>query len=110
MDITPHFFWEHSPQEILDIINSKNKVLEFNRKNEYIRDYYLANTIVGFLGPLLSKDVKPPELWNCAPGYIFEKEKAQIEELRKEQELALHKERMREFVMRFNEIRNSKKL
>ena len=110
MDITPHFFWEHSPQEILDIINSKNKVLEFNRKNDYIRDYYLANTIVGFLGPLLSKDVKPPELWNCAPEYIFEKEKVQIEELRKEQELALHKERMREFVTRFNEIRNSKKL
>lgn len=43
--ITPTLFWEYSIQEITDIIDSRNRVLEFNRKNEYIRDYYLAKRL-----------------------------------------------------------------
>ena len=103
--ITPALFWDYSIQEITDIIDSRNRVLEFNRKNEYIRDYYLAKSVVEWLAPMLSKDAKPPELWNCAPDYVFEKEKEEIEKKRVEYELELHKERMREFAMRFNSQR-----
>lgn len=55
---------------------------------------------------MLSKDAKPPELWNCAPDYVFKKEKEEFEKQRIERELVIHKERMREFAKRFNSQRS----
>jgi len=50
---------------------------------------------------LFSNDAKPLEVWDYAPE-LFQEEKEQVERARQEQEMRLHKERMRAFAESHN--------
>lgn len=64
-------------------------------------NYSLAGYIRNFIASILSNDFKAPTLYELYPE-LFKKE---LENKDIEQELQLHKERFREYAMRYNEKR-----
>lgn len=101
---SPFDFWEYTTAEILDLINSFNRVYLQKKKDKTLENYRLSQMIANHVSLLLSNEAKLLDVWEYAPE-LFEKEKKQIEEQRKRQEALLHKEQMRAFAERFNRIR-----
>ncbi len=101
---SPFDFWEYTMAEILDLINSFNRVYLQKKKDKTLENYRLSQMIANHVSLLLSNEVKLLDVWEYAPE-LFEKEKKQIEEQRKIQEALLHKEQMRAFAERFNRMR-----
>ena len=67
-------------------------------------NYSLASYIRNFVGSILSKDVEIPTLYELYPD-VFKEELENKDKKKIEQELTLHKERFREYAMRYNEKR-----
>lgn len=67
-------------------------------------NYSLASYIRSFVGSILSKDVEVPTLYELYPE-LFKQELENKDKEMIEQELQLHKERFREYAMRYNEKR-----
>lgn len=64
-------------------------------------NYSLAGFIRNFVASILSSDFKAPTLYELYPELF----KQELENKDIEQELQLHKERFREYAMRYNEKR-----
>lgn len=94
-------FWDLTVLEIRDMIESYNRVTIQKQKEKIIESYRLSQMIANNVSMLLSKDAKPLEVWDYAPE-LFEKEREQVEQARLDQELRLHKERMRMFAESHN--------
>lgn len=105
--IKPYEFWEYSLDEIKDLIEVYKKHQEEKTKETIMYNYSLANFIRIFIGSILSKDVEIPNIYELYPD-IFKDELEKNRKERIEQELLLHKERMREYAVRMNELRKSK--
>lgn len=97
----PLDFWDLTVLEIRDMIESYNRITIQKQKEKIIESYRLSQMITNNVSMLLSKDAKPLEVWNYAPE-LFEKEREQVEQARLDQELRLHKERMRMFAESHN--------
>lgn len=97
----PLDFWVLTVLEIRDMIESYNRVTIQKQKEKIIESYRLSQMIANNVSMLLSKDAKPLEVWDYAPE-LFEKEREQVEQARLDQELRLHKERMRMFAESHN--------
>lgn len=97
----PLDFWDLTVLEIRDMIESYNRVMIQKQKEKIIESYRLSQMIANNVSMLLSKDAKPLEVWDYAPE-LFEKEREQVEQARLDQELRLHKERMRMFAESHN--------
>ena len=97
----PLVFWDLTVLEIRDLIESYNRVRIQERKEKIIDSYRLSQMIANNVSLLLSNDAKPLEVWDYAPE-LFQEEKEQVEKARQEQEMRLHKERMRAFVESHN--------
>lgn len=93
--------------EIRDLIKVYTKHKEEKTKETIMYNYSLANYIRIFIGSILSKDVEIPNIYELYPD-IFKDELEKNRKERIEQELLLHKERMREYAVRMNELRKSK--
>lgn len=97
----PLVFWDLTVLEIRDLIESYNRVRIQERKEKIIDSYRLSQMIANNVSLLLSNDAKPLEVWDYAPE-LFQEEKEQVEKARQEQEMRLHKERMRAFAESHN--------
>lgn len=102
--IGPFDFWEYTVGEVLDVIASYNRTQTQKQKEKVISEYRLSQMIAHQVSAVLSKDAKLPDIWEFAPA-LFEDERQQVEQARREQELLLHRERMRLFAERFNQRR-----
>lgn len=102
--VSPCEFWEYSPGEVTDIIESFVRKEKNRTKEKLMYNYQLATYIKLFVGSLLSKDIEVPELYDMYPE-IFKDERKSIEKEKIEKELKLHKERMRQFAIRHNQNR-----
>lgn len=97
----PLVFWDLTVLEIRDLIESYNRVRTQERKEKIIDSYRLSQMIANNVSLLLSNDAKPLEVWDYAPE-LFQEEKEQVERVRQEQEMRVHKERMRIFAESHN--------
>nr|DAK18835.1 MAG TPA: hypothetical protein [Caudoviricetes sp.] len=97
----PLVFWDLTVLEIRDLIESYNRVRIQERKEKIIDSYRLSQMIANNVSLLFSNDAKPLEVWDYAPE-LFQEEKEQVEKARQEQEMRLHKERMRAFAESHN--------
>jgi hypothetical protein len=97
----PLVFWDLTVLEIREMIESYNRVKKQERKEKIIDSYRLSQMIANNVSLLLSNDAKLLEIWDYAPE-LFQEEKEQVEKARQEQEMRVHKERMRLFAESHN--------
>lgn len=97
----PLDFWDLTILEIRDMIESHNRVTIQKQKEKIVESYRLSQMIANNVSLLLSKEAKPLDVWDYAPE-LFQEEKEQVERARQEQEMRLHKERMRAFAESHN--------
>ena len=97
----PLDFWDLTILEIRDMIESHNRVTIQKQKEKIVESYRLSQMIANNVSLLLSKEAKPLEIWDYAPE-LFQDEKEQVEKARQEQEVRVHKERMRSFAESHN--------
>ncbi len=97
----PLDFWDLTVLEIREMIESYNRVTIQKQKEKIVESYRLSQMIANNVSLLLSKDAKPLEVWDYAPE-LFQEEREQVERARQEQEMRMHKERMRAFAESHN--------
>ena len=97
----PLDFWDLTILEIRDMIESHNRVTVQKQKEKIVESYRLSQMIANNVSLLLSKEAKPFDVWDYAPD-LFQEEKDQVEKARQEEEMRLHKERMRAFAESHN--------
>lgn len=97
----PLDFWDLTILEIRDMIESHNRVTIQKQKEKIVESYRLSQMIANNVSLLLSKEAKPLDVWDYAPE-LFQEERDQVEKARKEQEMRMHKERMRAFAESHN--------
>ena len=97
----PLDFWDLTILEIRDMIESHNRVTIQKQKEKIVESYRLSQMIANNVSLLLSKEAKPLDVWDYAPE-LFQEERDQIEKARQEQEMRMHKERMRAFAESHN--------
>lgn len=100
----PFDFWEYTPLEILDLVESFNRVYIQKKKEKIIESYRLSQMIANHVSLLISNEARVLDVWEYAPE-LFNEEKAQVEEQRRQQQVLQHKEQMRAFAERFNRMR-----
>lgn len=83
------------------MIESHNRVTIQKQKEKIVESYRLSQMIANNVSLLLSKDAKPLDVWDYAPE-LFKDERARVEKARQEQEMRMHKERMRAFAESHN--------
>lgn len=103
--ILPDQFWGYSLSEIIDLIKSYQRIEKRRMKDTVIYNYQLANLIKLTVGSLLSDEINTPDIYELYPD-MFNEEKIISDKERIEKELLLHKERMRDFAIRFNKNRS----
>nr|DAV19462.1 MAG TPA: hypothetical protein [Caudoviricetes sp.] len=97
----PLDFWDLTILEIKDMIESHNRVTIQKQKEKIVESYRLSQMIANNVSLLLSKEAKPLDVWDYAPD-LFQEERDQVEKARQEQEMRMHKERMRAFAESHN--------
>ena len=97
----PLDFWDLTILEIRDMIESHNRVTIQKQKEKIVESYRLSQMIANNVSLLLSKDAKPLDVWDYAPD-LFQEERDQVEKARQQEEMQLHKERMRAFAESHN--------
>ena len=97
----PLDFWDLTILEIRDMIESHNRVTIQKQKEKIVESYRLSQMIANNVSLLLSKEAKPLDVWDYAPE-LFQEERDQVEKARQEQEMKMHKERMRAFAESHN--------
>lgn len=97
----PLDFWDLTILEIRDMIESHNRVTIQKQKEKIVESYRLSQMIANNVSLLLSKEAKPLDVWDYAPE-LFQEERNQVEKARQEQEMRMHKERMRAFAESHN--------
>lgn len=97
----PLDFWDLTILEIRDMIESHNRVTIQKQKEKIVESYRLSQMIANNVSLLLSKEAKPLDIWDYAPD-LFQEERDQVEKARQEQEMRMHKERMRAFAESHN--------
>lgn len=97
----PLDFWDLTILEIRDMIESHNRVTIQKQKEKIVESYRLSQMIANNVSLLISKDAKPLDVWDYAPD-LFQEERDQVEKARQEEEMRLHKERMRAFAESHN--------
>lgn len=97
----PLDFWDLTILEIKDMIESHNRVTIQKQKEKIVESYRLSQMIANNVSLLLSKEAKPLDVWDYAPE-LFQEERNQVEKARQEQEMKMHKERMRAFAESHN--------
>nr|DAS68135.1 MAG TPA: hypothetical protein [Caudoviricetes sp.] len=97
----PLDFWDLTILEIRDMIESHNRVTIQRQKEKIVESYRLSQMIANNVSLLLSKEAKPLDVWDYAPD-LFQEERDQVEKARQEQEMRMHKERMRAFAESHN--------
>lgn len=97
----PLDFWDLTILEIRDMIESHNRVTIKRQKEKIVESYRLSQMIANNVSLLLSKGAKPLDVWDYAPD-LFQEERDQVEKARQEQEMRMHKERMRAFAESHN--------
>jgi len=97
----PLDFWDLTILEIRDMIESHNRVTIQKQKEKIVESYRLSQMIANNVSLLLSKEAKPLDVWDYAPD-LFQEERNQVEKARQEQEMRMHKERMRAFAESHN--------
>ena len=97
----PLDFWDLTILEIRDMIESHNRVMIQKQKEKIVESYRLSQMIANNVSLLFSNDAKPLDIWVYAPD-LFQEERSQVEKARQEQEMKMHKERMRAFAESHN--------
>ena len=96
-------FWNYGVDEIIDIIESHRRVEKAKIKQEISNNYMQAFMIRDCVASLFDEKVKPKQLYEIYPDLFVEgKEKEVAEELQRQNELEINKERLRAFAERFN--------
>ncbi len=97
----PLDFWDLTILEIRDMIESHNRITIQKQKEKIVESYRLSQMIANNVSLLLSKEAKLLDVWDYAPE-LFKEERAKVEKARQEQEMRMHKERMRAFAESHN--------
>lgn len=96
-----------SIDEIQDKIQSFNRVKKMKLKEKVANNYSLSLMIRQAIGSILDKDTEMQSLYTFYPE-LFKEEKEFQDKEDVEKQLLIHKERMRDFAMRFNEKRKNR--
>lgn len=94
-------FWNYGVDEIIDIIESHRRVEKAKIKQEISNNYMQAFMIRDCVASLFDEKVKPKQLYEIYPD-LFVEDKEVAEELQRQNELEINKERLRAFAERFN--------
>ena len=97
--ISPEAFWEYTPQEIVDILESRNRSRRNELKRTLANSYTLSRMIADQVWS--DKDHKPPKLWDYNPE-LFEEERKRYEEEQREAELAQYIDQRKAYAAEFN--------
>ena len=94
-------FWNYGVDEVIDIIESHRRVEKAKIKQEISNNYMQAFMIRDGVASLFDEKVKPKQLYEIYPDLFVEGKKV-AEELQHQNELEIHKEKLRAFAERFN--------
>ena len=94
-------FWNYGVDEVIDIIESHRRVEKAKIKQELSNNYMQAFMIRDCVASLFDDKVKPKQLHEIYPD-LFQEEQKVAEELQRQNELEINKERLRAFAERFN--------
>lgn len=100
-------FWNLSLVEIQDHLESHERKERRQTKQRLIEKHFLAKDIAQYVSLILngSKEAEIMELWDYFPK-LFHEEKPEVEEKRKNHDVAVHKAQMIDFAHRFNHARS----
>ena len=99
--ISAEFFWNSSPYEIFDRMESEKRRRREERKEKVLDLFLLARVIGQTLFPPKNRK-EPPHPWDYYPD-LFEKEKADYEKAQTAGEVEKVREQRRAYAKRFNE-------
>lgn len=96
-------FWNMSLPEIEDTIESYVRQEERQKKQNLLFIHFAARDIGQYVNLVLngSEDAELKELWDFFPE-LFKTEQKEAEKQRREQQLAVYKAQMKDFVARHN--------
>ena len=94
-------FWNYGVDEVIDIIETHRRVEKTKIKQEISNNYMQAFMIRDCMASLFDDKVKSKQLHEIYPD-LFVEEKEVAEELQRQNELEIHKEKLRAFAERFN--------
>lgn len=101
MGMDPDEFWNHSPNEIYDILDAKLYREKQEEKRRIDKIFTLAQVITRYMFPK-DENTKPPHPWDYYPD-LFEEEKERYEKSEEDTELDDFKARRKAFYKRFND-------
>ena len=97
-------FWDSSPMELYDFMESYNRRETRRLKQTAMMQYNQAVMIAQQWANLKDKDFKPAEIWDFYPE-LFADEKKKYEEEQAAEEWEAFKERRREYAAAWNRRR-----
>lgn len=107
--ILPDEFWDSSYSEILDRIESHNRIEERKKKESIAANYELAALVGLHVAKIFDEDkqVSIPMMWDMYPA-LFAGERAEYEEKQKKALMAQYKAQMIDYSLRHNNHNKSK--
>ena len=97
-------FWDMTVGEVAETVEAINKKEEIKLKQQAIMDYTQAKTLISGIAALFSKDEEMLQI-DQAYEWLFEKETKKIEEDKKNAQLEINKQRMKEYAEYVNKRR-----
>lgn len=94
-----------TPAEVGRYVESRQRVMKREAKEQAARDWTLADLIGRSVARLYSKDAKMPEIWDAYPA-LFGEEKQAIEDAREKRRDELSAERFKQFAQSFSKRHN----
>lgn len=101
-EITPEAFWNYSPLEICDLVESYKKRQRQQVKQKVMRGFILAEVLTRNLTREKGEEIPHP--WEYYPE-LFEEERKNYETEKEKQEIENYKEARRAYVQEFNRRR-----
>lgn len=107
MGIPVSTFWDSSPNEIIDLMESCQRRRERERKERIWDDFVAAEVQAVNVSAFLMSDKKEPvRPWDYYPE-LFAKEKGSFKELEEKQKFEEYKEQRKAYIREFNSRMNS---
>lgn len=99
---SPSLFWDSSLGDIIDIIEAKQEKIRLEDKEKILLADFVAMRTSEYVARLIDMNAKVKPMYDYFPK-LFEEELEQHLNHKKEEELAIHKAKMEDFIFRHNE-------
>lgn len=105
MGISEYDFWNMTLAELTRVIDSKKRIIKQQAQEKATYDYILGELIGRSIARIYSDKANYPEIYDAYPS-LFDKET--MEEAKKQEQMKLSAERMKQFAESFNKRFNNK--